>query len=235
MYENNPLGAKSIEIFNSAYHNIAEPILRKLRGPYSIIAPYVQKADQIGNSTLDTVDNQVPAIKKTDIETLKSHAFDMAHFPFKVASESKDYVFSTYNDEYEKTGGNGLITAGKAILSTELRITADAFHKVADLLGPRGKQMEDQLEHLKQIGAEKASHAKKTADDVARDTMKKAEQLGSEGNKMADQTAGNLQKSMERTAQDGQNMYHNSKNSIHQNAQQMKRTVQDKSDQAFSN
>lgn len=230
MYQHNPLGAKSIEIFNSAYHNFAEPILRNLQGPYSIIAPYVQKADQIGNSTLDTVDNQVPAIKKTDMEALKSHAFDMAHFPFKVASEGKDYVFSTYNDEYKKTGGNGLITTGKAILSTELRITAEAIHKVADLLGPRGKQMEEQLEHITHVGAENLFYAKKSAEDVARDSMTKAEQLGSEGNKMVDQTAGNFKKSVERTAQDGQNMYHNVKNSIHQNAQQVKRTVQDKSD-----
>jgi len=235
MYQQNPLGAMSIDIFNSAYHNFAAPILRNLQGPYSIIAPYVQKADEIGNSTLETVDNQVPAIKKTDMETLKSRAFDVAHFPFKVASESKDYVFSTYNDEYNKTGGNGLITTGKAILSTELRITADAIHKVADMLGPRGKQMEEQFEHLAQMGAEKASQVKKTAEDVARDSAKKVDQLGSEGKKMADHTAGDLKKSMARTAQDGQNMLHDAKQGTYLNVQHMKRTAQDKSDHVFSN
>ena len=225
----------SIDIFNSAYHNFAAPILRNLQGPYSIIAPYVQKADEIGNSTLDTVDNQVPAIKKTDMETLKSHAFDVAHFPFKVASESKDYVFSTYNNEYKKTGGNGLLTTGKAILSTELRITADAIHKVADLLGPRGKQLEEQLEHLTQMGADKASQVKRTAEDVARDSARKVDHLGAEGVKMADQTAGDLKRSMERSAQDGKNIYNDAKQGTYLNVQHMKRTAQDKSDRVFSN
>jgi len=107
-----------------------------LQRPYSYVAPYVAKADEIADSSLGRVDNTFPIVKE-DTEKIKGTVMDYALFPLRVAGQSKDYLLSTYNDEYQKTGGQGLVTTAKAVISTELKVTADIFQMVADFLGPK--------------------------------------------------------------------------------------------------
>ena len=58
----------------------------------------------------------------------------------KVANDGKVYLFQTYDDEYKKTGGKGLGTTVKAVISTELKVTADAFQWVTDLLSQKKQE-----------------------------------------------------------------------------------------------
>lgn len=107
-----------------------------LQGPYSYVAPYVAKADEIADSSLGKVDNTFPIVRE-DTEKIRGTVVDYALFPLRVAGQSKDYLVATYNDEYRKTGGRGLVTTAKAMISTELKVTADFFQMVADFLGPK--------------------------------------------------------------------------------------------------
>ena len=165
LYTSNSIGAKSIDLFHSVYSTFAEPVLPYLQTPYSIVSPYLAQADSLGNKSLDTVDTHFPAVKSTDFESLKSSAFNLAHFPFKVAGEGRDYVTGTYQDEYKKTGGQGITTTGKAVISTEMRIVAETMRKVADYLGPKKDQAEAEYEKMKSLGADKVQKAKKSAQD----------------------------------------------------------------------
>lgn len=123
-----------------------------------MIAPYVSAADDMGNQGLDTVDSKFPAIKKTELKTLRSHAMGVAALPFKLAGDGRDYVFATYSDEYKKVGGRGVVTTGKAMLSTELRIAHESYQKVMGVVGPKA-------EKAKKTGINKGQEVKEKVDE----------------------------------------------------------------------
>jgi len=138
-YKSNPYGQKSIEIVNVTYDRFGKPIVPYLQGPYSYVAPYVQQADVIADKGLSKVEETFPIIKE-DTEKVKNAAIHFAFLPLRFAGASKDYVFATYDNEYKKTGGDGIITAAKAVISTELKITADLLQTVAGFLSAKKQE-----------------------------------------------------------------------------------------------
>ncbi|KAI9722824.1 MAG: hypothetical protein M1828_004390 [Chrysothrix sp. TS-e1954] len=165
MFQQNSLGAKTIGLYQNLYSTIAEPVFPYLQTPFSIVSPYVAQVDSLGNKSLDHVDTHFPAIKSIDVDYLKSSAFNIANFPFKIAGESRDYVTGTYQDEYTKTGGQGLATTGKAVVSTELRIVSEAMHAVADYIRPQKEKAQAEIDNLRNMGAEKLQKTKQAAQE----------------------------------------------------------------------
>ena len=177
MYQKNSLGAKSINTAQSFYQTFAEPIVPYLQTPYSIVSPYLAKADSLGDSSLSTVDSHFPALKSTNMEKLRGTAYDAANFPFKLAGDSKTYVFRTYDDEYKKIGGEGLPTTAKAFVSTQLRIVSDVFHAVGDYLEPKKEQLQAEYEKAKSTGADRIQKTKKAASDKKDELVNKQQQM----------------------------------------------------------
>lgn len=137
------------------------------------MGPYIQQVDSFGDSSLDTIDGHFPALKSTNLDSLKGYAFAVAGFPFKVAGQSKDYVFATYGDEYKKMQGqDGLIKSGKTVLSTELRMTSEALHAIADYLGPKKDALAAEVDKAKKVGSEKLNETKKVGSEKANETKK---------------------------------------------------------------
>lgn len=133
-YKSNPYGAKSIDLANTCYSKFAAPFVPYLQGPYSYISPYVEKADSLGDDTLSKVDTKFPIVKE-DTQKIKGTVFDYATLPLKLAGQGKEYVFSTFNDEYNKTGGqDGIVKLAKATISTELKFGHDAYNLVMSYL-----------------------------------------------------------------------------------------------------
>jgi hypothetical protein len=92
-----------------------------LQRPYSVAHPYLTKADELGDNSLTTLEAYVPVVRE-DTETLKQYAFA----PY-------NYVSGTYQEQYERTGGqHGLMRTGLAALSTQLQIAQDAFGLVRE-------------------------------------------------------------------------------------------------------
>jgi hypothetical protein len=85
------------------------------------------------------VDNRFPIVKE-DTSALKEKVQGIVLFPLRVANDGKEYIFKTYDDEYKKTGGKGLGTTVKAVISTELKVTADVFSWVAEFLGQKKQE-----------------------------------------------------------------------------------------------
>jgi hypothetical protein len=94
--------------------------LSHFKTPYSYTKPYVAKVDQIGDSLLTKFDEKIPILKSETAE-IKSTARDYAHWPIKKASEGTNWIKSTYSEEYKKCGGDGVVAAGKAAITSSLR------------------------------------------------------------------------------------------------------------------
>jgi hypothetical protein len=135
-FKSNPYGQKAIAISDSGYNTLAKPIIPYLSKPYQYVSPYVKKADSIGDSTLSKLDGTFPVVKKPSGE-LYDNAKGYAFFPIVKANEGKDYVFKTYNSEYKKVGGEGLITIGKASVTTTLIVSSDALSWLSNLLATK--------------------------------------------------------------------------------------------------
>ncbi|KAL1311565.1 hypothetical protein AAFC00_001683 [Neodothiora populina] len=139
--KSHPYGAKSFEFADAAYDRFGKPIEPYLKGPYAYAKPYVEKADSLGDKGLGKLDSTFPIVKE-DTQTLVSTAKSYAFYPLEFAGKGRDYLYSTWNDEYSKTAsrndrGDGLLTLAFAGVSTVLKIQQDALNTVSDYLGPK--------------------------------------------------------------------------------------------------
>jgi len=135
-FKSNPYGAKSLDFTTASYEKLGKPILPYLSKPYEYVSPYVAKADSLGDSTLSTLDSKFPAVKKPTGE-LYDNGKSFVFFPLKKGSEGKEYVFKTYNGEVKKVGGDGVVTYGKAAISTTLVVTSDTLGWLSQFLSKK--------------------------------------------------------------------------------------------------
>lgn len=156
-FKSNPYGQKSIDMADASYNSFVKPVLPYAQRPYGLVAPYVAKADQVASSGLTKVDETFPIVKE-DTQKIKSTVFDYAFYPFKLAGESKDYVFKTYDSEYKKCGGDGYVSGGKAMITTSLVVTSDSLAWFSSFLGQKKEQSKDVMQ-------EKSGQAKSVAKD----------------------------------------------------------------------
>ncbi|KAG8623065.1 hypothetical protein KVT40_008041 [Elsinoe batatas] len=164
--KSNQYGAKSIEIADAAYTKIGKPIEPHLRVPYSYAKPYVEKADSLADNVLNSVDNRFPIVKE-DTNTIVGTAKGYAFWPVQLAFDGKDYVLSTWQDEYNKTvkrngRGPGIWSFGLSVISTEMRIASDALQIAADWLGPKKEEAAQKKdEFVGQAKQKKESYSQK--------------------------------------------------------------------------
>lgn len=86
-FKANPYGKKSIEIVNGTYARFGKPVEGYLETPYQYAKPYVNKADELGDKALETVDGHFPIVKEkpeTIYETGKSWVF----WPYNYAKDA---------------------------------------------------------------------------------------------------------------------------------------------------
>jgi len=152
VYSQHPYGAKTISLFNSAYSTvhvkIYQPVSPYLSGPYSIVAPYLAKADSLGDSGLSSIESRFPIVK-ADTATIQEKVQTAAGTPFKLASDGKNYVFKTYDDEYKKSQGSGIVKSAKAAIGTNLKLTAVVLQTVADYFSKAKQQGKEVIEKNK--------------------------------------------------------------------------------------
>jgi len=142
-FKSNPYGAKSLSLTSSGYEKIGKPLLPYLSTPYSFISPYISKADSLGDSTLSTLDQKFPVVKKPTGE-LYDDAQSVVFFPLKKTTEGKDYVWKTYSTEVKKVGGDGgIVTYGKAAVSTGLIISSETLSWLGAFLAKKKGEVKD--------------------------------------------------------------------------------------------
>ena len=135
-FKKNPYGAKSIDLTSQGYEKLAKPIVNILAGPYEYVSPYVKKVDSLGDSTLSTIDEKFPVVKKPTGE-LYENAQSLVWLPLTKGNEGKDYILNTYQGEVKKVGGQGLVTYGQAALGTSIIITRETLSWLSGFLSQK--------------------------------------------------------------------------------------------------
>ncbi|KAL8719777.1 MAG: hypothetical protein Q9225_003265 [Loekoesia sp. 1 TL-2023] len=155
--ENNQYGKKGIELANEGYNKVVAPVIPYAQRPYGYIAPYVQKADELADGGLNKVDGTFPIVKE-DTEKIKGTILDLVFLPLRLANQGKDYVLSTYNNEYKKCGGNGYVAGGKAVVTTGLVVTSDSLAWLADYLNQKKEEAKEVAKEKKDAAKEKTNN-----------------------------------------------------------------------------
>ncbi|KAI1826911.1 hypothetical protein F4861DRAFT_20674 [Xylaria intraflava] len=145
-FKKNPYGQKSIELGDSAYQTFAKPFLSYLDKPYQYVSPYIKRADAAGDDALSRIDQRIPALKKPTDE-LVSDGKAIVFFPVRKGLETKSHVVDVYNSEYKKVGGDGLVTSGKALISTGLVVTSETLTWVGEILRAGKEEAKETTSH----------------------------------------------------------------------------------------
>jgi hypothetical protein len=128
-YKSHPYGARSLSLLASTYQRFIAPLHPYLKTPYSYLSPYLHRADELGDNGLSQVESRFPIVKE-DTSKLKQTVVDYASVPLGFAGRGKEYVMGTWQDEYRKTSGEGVVKFGKAVVSAELRVGFDVLDVV---------------------------------------------------------------------------------------------------------
>jgi len=147
-YKRNPYGAKSLVYADSGYTHFVKPVLPYAQRPYSIVSPYVTKADSMAAHGLDRVDATFPLLTK-DTATIKDTAWSYALFPLHKADETRSYVLGTWGQHYKSYGGNGVVAGGRALVTTGLTVSSDLLAAVTSFLGQKKTQAETAIKEKK--------------------------------------------------------------------------------------
>jgi hypothetical protein len=131
-------------VTNATYAKFVAPTLPYFKGPYSYVAPYVSKADELGDKGLSKIEEKVPMVK-SETKEIKQNAFALAQWPFEELNRNKDYVLNTYGEEYKKCGGDGLIAGSKAAITSSLVIAADLLSWVSSLLKAKKQEARETI------------------------------------------------------------------------------------------
>ena len=180
-FRSNPYGAKSIEVADGAYTRFGKPLTPYLRTPYNLAEPYIQKADSLADSGLQSVDQHFPIVKQDThavVDTAKSYAV----WPLHLAGDGYGYLMRTWDDEYQKTvrrdnRGPGLTSSVMAIVSAEMKIVGDVLQALADYLAPKKEQAKHKKDaFFDQTARQRDSYAtaaKRTANDYSAKAQEK--------------------------------------------------------------
>lgn len=97
------------------------------------MSPYVKKADSFGAGALTKIDERLPILKESTA-SIQSKGKQVVFYPVVKTKETTDHLFSVYSSEVKKVGGQGVVTTGKALISTGLVLTTEALNWVSDVL-----------------------------------------------------------------------------------------------------
>ncbi|PVH92404.1 CAP20-like protein [Periconia macrospinosa] len=126
-YKSHPYGQKSLSLAHQTYVRFIAPLHPYLQTPYSYVSPYLTRADELGDTGLSKVDSRFPIVKE-DTSKLKETVIGYVHAPLQLVGQGKEYLLSTWYDEYNKTQGQpGLVKHAKALVSTELKLGIDGY------------------------------------------------------------------------------------------------------------
>lgn len=219
-YKTNPYGAKTLDIASIAYDRIAAPFLPYLRTPYSIVRPYLSKADNLADVGLHKVDETFPVVKE-DTNAIRGTVIEYALFPLRLVGDTKSYVFSTYADEHKKVHGEGIVRSAKAMVSTELRIAFDALNYASSFFAQKKEQSKQMGDQVLQKAGQTSDQVMQTANHLTDQAMKKASHLTDHAMQQANQTSEQVSQKADQTA-----------TQVRQKADQKTEQAKQKTDQA---
>lgn len=92
-FKANPYGKKSIDVVNGTYARFGKPVEGYLETPYQYAKPYVNKADELGEKALETVDGHFPIVKEKP-ETIYESIKNLILFPVTYTKDAWTGMFA---------------------------------------------------------------------------------------------------------------------------------------------
>lgn len=206
--KSNPYGKKSLDLSQAGYDKFVSPFVPYAERPYGYVKPYVGKVDDLASVGLSKVDQTFPIIKETP-ENIKSTILDYAYFPFRVVGDGKDYIIQTYSSEYKKCGGDGLVSGGKAMITTSLVVTSDTLAWLSSFLSEKKEEGTDYASkkygqasnyaHEKSAAAQNyAQEQSAAAQKYANDKSEQVKNLAYQKKEEAEKSAGQAKETAEK-------------------------------------
>lgn len=186
-FKANPYGKKSIDVVNGTYARFGKPVEGYLETPYQYAKPYVNKADELGEKALETVDGHFPIVKEqpeTIYESIKSWIL----WPVTYAKDA-------WTDELTKTkkarpNQIPFFVLIAALISFAFRVISDFLTFVADYTRPRYEATRDTTQEYINNAGHKAEEAKKYAEDRYHEALKYGEDKYAEARKRGQELEG---------------------------------------------
>lgn len=155
-FKSHPIGQKSIAASSSAYDIFVKPFSPYIAKANGYASPYVSKADKYADSGLGHVEQRFPIVKEPT-DKLKGRLHDTVQYPRKKASDiftlgsgyildQKDYVTKVYTSEYNKAGGEGIVAAAKASVTTTLGISTQFVGWLSTFLVTKKEEAEKKVD-----------------------------------------------------------------------------------------
>ncbi|KAH6961709.1 hypothetical protein BKA56DRAFT_623679 [Ilyonectria sp. MPI-CAGE-AT-0026] len=104
------------------------------------VSPYVQKADELGDKTLNSIDERFPIVKKPTSE-LYNEIKDFILLPYTRGLAGKDHVLQIYSTEYKQNEhaglAAGLVAHGKAVFTTVLLVSNETLSWLSSFISAK--------------------------------------------------------------------------------------------------
>jgi hypothetical protein len=122
--------ARTILLSCQARQRVLCPYLSK---PYSLVSPYVTRAESLGDSTLSSLDARFPAVKKPTGD-LYNEGKDIVLFPLLKGTEGREYVLGVFGREKRRNEQDSVVGYGRAIIGTGIEVRGEAYRWVSGYL-----------------------------------------------------------------------------------------------------
>lgn len=113
--------------------------------PYSYLAPYLARADSLGDKGLTEIDTRFPIIRE-DTQKLRGSLYNRASLPVRLAGDAKSHLYEIYGTEYKKCEGGGVFASGKAIVTTSLVLSQESLAWISTLLLAKKEEVNEAAE-----------------------------------------------------------------------------------------
>ncbi|KAI4275830.1 MAG: hypothetical protein L6R38_005795 [Xanthoria sp. 2 TBL-2021] len=104
-----------------------------------LIEPVMKRLDTAAHDSLSRIESTWPLIKEQP-EHIKAEVEYLVFLPLTKSKERKDYVSSTYSNEYSHCGKGGIMTVGRALICTQLIVLSDGLLWIKSMLSGGNEQ-----------------------------------------------------------------------------------------------
>ncbi|KAK4667099.1 hypothetical protein QC763_306160 [Podospora pseudopauciseta] len=140
------VGSKAVDLSNGVYQSLAQNVFPYLAGPYSFVAPYVERVDSVGDKTLEVIEEKFPVVKKQPGEIVEGTK-QMIFSPYHAGRSVKEYVLSIFETKKQSCGDSWTAYPTAVVATTfyligETAINAGDYiiHKKEEEEGKTGAQ-----------------------------------------------------------------------------------------------
>ncbi|KAL8675549.1 MAG: hypothetical protein Q9168_000061 [Polycauliona sp. 1 TL-2023] len=126
----NPITAAPLAVAKRTSLLVATPVFPLASLSYfmlePLIEPLIKKVDNMAHDSLHKIESTWPLIKERP-EHIKAEVEHLVFLPWTKSKERKEYVASTYSNEYSQCGRGGIRSIGRAVICTQLIVLSDGL------------------------------------------------------------------------------------------------------------